>query len=304
MPELASKGAVLITGAAGGIGTATAKTLAEHGYRVYAGVRGGAGAPVVVPEARQQAGSAGIRVIPLDVTDQESISAAVKLVSADLASTGQDGAGLHAVINNAGVIVGGPLELIPESELHRQFAVNVYGPVLVTQAFLPLLREGKGRLINISAPTARLAVPFAGGISASKAALESFSSAARVELAPWGIPVIVIEPGATDTDIFAKSATAAAVALEASRPERVVLYRVQLDAVAAATAKQRMAPVQTVVDVIVAAVETRKPRAFYTAGRDARMVGTLARLPRRTRDRLLARVLGIAALPASGTGAG
>jgi NAD(P)-dependent dehydrogenase (short-subunit alcohol dehydrogenase family) len=287
MPELASKGAVLITGAAGGIGTATAKTLAEHGYRVYAGVRGGAGAPVVVPEARQQAGSAGIRVIPLDVTDQESISAAVKLVSADLASTGQDGAGLHAVINNAGVIVGG-----------------VYGPVLVTQAFLPLLREGKGRLINISAPTARLAVPFAGGISASKAALESFSSAARVELAPWGIPVIVIEPGATDTDIFAKSATAAAVALEASRPERVVLYRVQLDAVAAATAKQRMAPVQTVVDVIVAAVETRKPRAFYTAGRDARMVGTLARLPRRTRDRLLARVLGIAALPASGTGAG
>jgi NAD(P)-dependent dehydrogenase (short-subunit alcohol dehydrogenase family) len=292
MPELASKGVVLITGAAGGIGTATAQAFADRGYRVYAGVRGGAGTLV---------NSTRMRVIPLDVTDSESVRAAVKLVSADLASTGRDGAGLQAVINNAGVIVGGPLELIPESELHRQFAVNVYGPVLVTQAFLPLLREGRGRLINISAPTARVAVPFAGAISASKAALESFSSAARVELAPWGIPVIIIEPSATDTKIFAKSAAAAEVALGAASPDRVALYQPQLGAVAAATARQRMDPAQTVTDVIIGAVEARNPRALYTAGRDARLAGVLTRLPHRTRDRLLTRALGLAKLPANAT---
>src|SRR4029079_6327499 len=124
--------------------------------------------------------------------------------------------------------------LVPAAELHRQFAVNVYGPAQVTRAFLPMLRQGGDRGINVSAPTARLAIPYAGPISASKSALESLSDAARVELAPWGIPVVIVVPGSIDTGIFAKADVAAKETLAAADPDRVALYRGRLDAVAAA----------------------------------------------------------------------
>src|ERR1700754_1536803 len=119
---------VLITGAGGGIGTATTLRLAELGYTVYAGVRSSA------PQLKKHR---GVRVVRLDVTDAESVAKA----AAEIA--GETG-GLHAVVNNAGVIVQGPLELVPPAELRRQFEVNVYGPALVVQTFLPLLREGHG----------------------------------------------------------------------------------------------------------------------------------------------------------------
>jgi NAD(P)-dependent dehydrogenase (short-subunit alcohol dehydrogenase family) len=232
-------------------------------------------------------------VVPLDVTDPDSVAAAARAVADE-----QRGAGLHAVINNAGVIVSGPLELIPPAELHRQFAVNVYGPALVTSEFLPLLRQGKGRVVNISAPTARVAIAYAGGISASKAALESLSTAARVELAPWRIPVIIVVPGAMATDIFVKSAAMAKVAFDEAPPERVALYRAQLDAVDAALARQRNAPAETAARVVVKATEARRPKLRYTAGADARLAGLLSRLPGRTRDRLITRTLGLHAVPA------
>ncbi|WP_051054077.1 SDR family NAD(P)-dependent oxidoreductase [Frankia sp. QA3] len=174
--------------------------------------------------------------------------------------------------------------------------------VLVTQAFLPMLRQGCGRLINISAPTARVAVAHAGAVSASKAALESLSAAARVELAPWDVPVVVVEPGAMDTPIFATAAAAAADALADTEPDRIALYRPQLDAVAGALARQRNAPAETAARVIVRATLARRPRPHYPAGRDARLVGVLAHLPTRTRDRLIARMLGLQGLrmPAGG----
>jgi NAD(P)-dependent dehydrogenase (short-subunit alcohol dehydrogenase family) len=274
--------AILITGASAGIGMAVTRALLERGVTVYAGVRG-----------RAPAQLAGAVPVTLDVTSADSVSAAAKQIA-----DRQGGRGLQAVINNAGLIVQGPLELLPESELHHQFDVNVYGPVRVMQAFLPQLRLGKGRIVNISAPTAMIAVPFASPISASKAALASLSDAARLELAQWGIRVVQVIPGGTATEIFAKAEQAAADVLAATDPARVALYQSALAAVATAAAKQRLDPVETAVRAVVKAALSPRPKNRYVAG-NARVFAILARLPVGARDRLLARTLGLAKLAAA-----
>lgn len=144
----------------------------------------------------------------------------------------------------------------------------------------------------------RTAVPFLGPISASKAALESLSDAARVELAQWRIPVVLVEPGAMDTPIFAKADAAARAPLAAAPPERLALYQPALAAVAMASAKQKRSPVSIAVAAIVKAVQAGKPNARYVAGRDASTLVMLLRLPAGRRDRLLASNLGLAKLDA------
>jgi NAD(P)-dependent dehydrogenase (short-subunit alcohol dehydrogenase family) len=272
--------AVFITGAAGGIGSALVDTLAERGWTVYAGVRTPSDALADRPQVRQ---------VTIDVTDPASVAAAAAEVG-----RAQGDRGLQALVNNAGVIVQGPLELVTDADLHRQFDVNVYGPVRVMRAFLPLLRAGGGRVVNVSAVTARVAMPFLGPISASKAALESLSDAARIELAAFGIPVVLVEPGAVATDILAKADQAAAAALTEVPPERLALYRPALAAVDRAVANQQPSPVRVAVSTLVEAVETARPKARYLAGRDARALAAVARLPVRVRDRLLARSMGLA----------
>jgi NAD(P)-dependent dehydrogenase (short-subunit alcohol dehydrogenase family) len=278
MPQ-ATKGNVFITGAATGIGAATAKLLAEAGYRVFAGVH---------IETGSLAGTAGVQPVAIDVTDPASVENAAKVVEEAIG-----GHGLRAVINNAGVIVQGPLELVPAEELRRQFEVNTLGPAHVIQAFLPLLRTSKGRIINISAPTARVPVPFMAPIGASKAALASFSDSLRVELGAWDIPVVVIEPGGTDTAIFAKADAASQAALGAADPARAALYSDQLAAVAKAAAKQKLGPVDAVAKTIVAAVEARKPKRRYMAGSGVAVFGVLAHLPTGVRERLIKTVFGL-----------
>jgi NAD(P)-dependent dehydrogenase (short-subunit alcohol dehydrogenase family) len=275
----AEKGSVFITGAAAGIGAATTRRLAEAGYRVFAGVHREAGSLASIP---------GVQPVAIDVTDPSSAGNAAKAV-AETAG----GSGLKAVINNAGVIVQGPLELVPPEELRRQFEVNTFGPAHVIQAFLPQLRAGNGRIINISAPTARVPVPFMAPIGGSKAALASFSDSLRVELGAWGIPVVVIEPGGTDTAIFAKADAAAQAALGAGDQARVALYSDQLAAVARAAAKQKLGPADAVAKTIVAAVEARKPKRRYMAGSGAAVFGVLAHLPAGVRERLIKTVFGL-----------
>jgi NAD(P)-dependent dehydrogenase (short-subunit alcohol dehydrogenase family) len=271
--------AVFVTGAAGGIGTATARALSERGYRVYAGVRA---------EAPHLRDLAGVEQVRIDVTDPGSVAAAAEEVARL-----RNGEGLAGVVNNAGVIVQGPLELVPADELRRQFAVNVFGPAEVTRAFAPLLRAGGGRLINISAPTARLAMPFAGPISASKAALDALSDAVRVELAGQGVTVITVVPGSVETEIFAKANAAAQTALAAADPARLALYRRQIEAVDGAVARMRGAGPDRVAHTIVRALEASRPRARYAAGSDVRSALILARLPLRLRDRVVVRMLGL-----------
>jgi NAD(P)-dependent dehydrogenase (short-subunit alcohol dehydrogenase family) len=276
----AARGSVFITGAATGIGAATTRRLAEAGYRVFAGVHQEAGALARIP---------GVQPVAIDVTDPSSVEDAAKVVDE---ATGGDG--LRAVINNAGVIVQGPLELVPAGELRRQFEVNTLGPAHVIQAFLPLLRTGNGRIINISAPTARVPVPFMAPIGGSKAALASFSDSLRLELGAWGIPVTVIEPGGTDTAIFRKAEAAAQAALGATDPAKAALYSDQLAAVARAAAKQKLGPADAVAKTIVAAVEAGKPKRRYAAGSGTAIFGVLAHAPASLRERLIKTVFGLA----------
>jgi NAD(P)-dependent dehydrogenase (short-subunit alcohol dehydrogenase family) len=276
--------AVLLTGAAGGVGRALTGALVGRGYLVYAAARR-SDDPRLVDDP-------WVRPVALDVTDPDSVARAAAEVGA-----AQEGRGLHGVVNNAGTIVQGPVELVAPADLRAQFDVNVVGPTTVLGAFLPLLRTGRGRVVNISAATARVAVPMMGPISASKAALESLSDALRVELAPWGITVSVIEPGAMDTAIFAKAAAQADGALAAVPAERRALYGPSLAAVAEANASATLRPADTIVGPVLAALSARRPKARYVSGSDARALIMLAHLPVRTRDRLLARTLGLHHLP-------
>ena len=171
--------------------------------------------------------------------------------------------------------------------------MNTLGPAHAVRAFLPLLRAGGGRVINISAPTARVPMPYLAALSGSKAALSAMSAALRLELADWNIPVIVVEPGATDTRIFAKAEAAAKMSLSTADPGRLALYERQLAAVATASARQRTAPVDSVAKTIAAAVRAPKPRRHYTAGVEARMAGLLAGLPAGVKERLITRLLGL-----------
>lgn len=274
--------AVLVTGAARGGGLRTCRALAERGFLVYAGVRGTAGEVAGVP---------GVHVVRLDVADGASVRAAVDAVRADGTTE------LYGLVNNAGIIVQGPLELVPDEELRRQFEVNVFGPARVTREFLPLLRAGRGRLVNVTAPTARLPAPFLGALSASKMSLQGLSDAWRAELAHWGIRVVIVEPGAMRTEIFATAAASAAKTLAEQPAEQVALYRAQLDALDAATAKMKLHSPDHLVGAVVKALTERRPQARYTVGPDTRLLGLLARLPLRTRDRLVLRVLGLSKVP-------
>jgi retinol dehydrogenase 12 len=155
-------------------------------------------------------------------------------------------------------------------------SASAVGPAFLFVTFLPLLRTGKGRIINISAPTARVPVPFMAPIGGSKAALASFSDSLRLELGTWGIPVTVIEPGGTDTAIFQKAETATQAALGAADPAKVALYSDQLAAVAKAAAKLKLGPADAVAKTIVAAVEARKlAGADYAATQIGNAVGHL-----------------------------
>ena len=274
------KGNVFITGAAAGIGAATVRTLANAGYRVFAGIHRDPGS---------LSGLANVQPVPIDVADPASVAAAAATVSD---AVGEEG--LRAIVNNAGVIVQGPLELVPPDELRRQFEINTFGPSYVVQAFLPMLRAGRGRVINISAPTARVPVPFMGPIGASKAALASLSDALRVELASWNIPVVLVEPAGTATAIFEKAGEAAMNALATADPARVALYEPHLAAVSKAAANQKLQPVDPVARVIVKAISTGRPQRHYTAGGEARIAGFASHLPSGLRDRLVAGALGVA----------
>jgi NAD(P)-dependent dehydrogenase (short-subunit alcohol dehydrogenase family) len=165
--------------------------LSARGFRVFAGVRQAADADRFEEEDLEQ-----LRPIMLDVTDPAMIESAAEEVAG---ATG--GRGIFGLVNNAGVAVFGPVEQTSMTAVDQQLRVNLVGAIAVTQRFLPQLREGKGRIVNISSVNGKLSIPFSGVYSASKFALEAISDALRVELEPWGIGVSVVEPGAVSTEI-------------------------------------------------------------------------------------------------------
>lgn len=285
----AQKGAVLITGAAGGIGVTTVRRLNAAGFHVFAGVRKYADG-----ETLQRDISAQITPVLLDITDPTSIASAAETVTQAVGS-----AGLAGLVNNAGLIVEGPIELVPIEEARKQFEVNVLGQIAVTQAFLPLLRQGHGRIVNIGAVSGKIALPFAGVLSASKAALESLTDALRVELRPWGIPVSLVEPTGMQTRIFDKSSAAAQQARQQLPAHKLQLYASAIAAVDKYLAGQHLDPPDVVAAAILHALTAGNPKTRYPIGQGARMVITLGQLPDRLRDGLLQRLLGLSQKVAS-----
>lgn len=268
---------VVITGASSGIGAACALHLDRRGLRVFAGVRNQADG-----DALRAKSSSRLVSVRLDVTDGTSISAATDEIRALVREEG-----LAGLVNNAGIAVGGPLEALPLTELRRQFEVNVIGPVAVTQAFLPLLRQGRGRIVNMGSIAGRVPLPFVGPYSMSKAALAAMTTALRLELDAWGIDVSVIEPGAIATPIWQKSTAAADALFPENRQGG--LYDEHLAGVrrAFAEAEQHAISADAVARAVAHALTARRPRTHYLVGADARMRAVLnLLLPQRAQDAL------------------
>lgn len=271
---------VVITGASSGIGEACALRLDRMGFRVFAGVRREADG-----EALWRKASSG-RLVPvmLDVTDVMSIAAAAKVVAAAVGE-----GGLAGLINNAGIVVAGPLEYLPVEELRQQLEVNVIGQVAVTQAFLPLLRQGKGRIVNIGSISGRVALPLMGPYCASKFALEALTAALRMELQPWGVHVAIIEPASIATPIWKKALSEADRVTGQYPQEAQDLYGpiIAAQRKRAQEASESGLPTSAVVRQVVHALTADKPKARYIVGNTAR-VGELIRfLPDRLRERLI-----------------
>jgi NAD(P)-dependent dehydrogenase (short-subunit alcohol dehydrogenase family) len=266
---------VLVTGASSGIGEATARRLARGGWRVLAGVRR--------DEDARRVREAGTTPLHLDVTEAESIAAAAETV----------GERLDGLVNNAGIALAAPLEFVPLDELRRQLEVNVVGQVAVTQAVLPALRRARGRIVNVGSIAGRSALPFLGPYAASKFALEAISDALRVELRPWGIEVVVVQPASIATPIWRRSAARADELADRLPRELTELYGEAIALVrrAAAATDERAEPPERVAAVIERALTATRPRTRYLVGKDAKRRARLERLPDRVRDRVLLRAL-------------
>lgn len=272
---------VLVTGAGRGIGRATALRLAAAGWDVIAGVRAVSDGDALVQDAPER-----VTAVPLDITDEGQLSA----LDAALPPA------LDAVVNNAGVVVGGPVEAVPLSELRRQLEVNVVGQVAVAQAVLPRLRRSRGRLVFVSSVSGRVATPMTGAYNASKFALEGMVDALRMELAPWGVRVSLIEPAQTDTDLWrgADDELASTVA-QLSREHRDLYAKHIAGFRKTIPRSQRMAaPVDGVAATIERALTDRRPRARYVVGNGARAQVLLAQMtPTALRDVVLRAASGV-----------
>jgi NAD(P)-dependent dehydrogenase (short-subunit alcohol dehydrogenase family) len=272
-------GAVLVTGASTGIGEATVRALAGRANRVYAGVR--------KAEDADRLRADRITPVILDVTDQDQIDAAVRLITEEVGDRG-----LGGVVNNAGVALGGPLEYLPLDEWRTQLEVNVIGQVAVTRAVLPLIRAGRGRIVFIGSIGGRVGTPLMGPYAASKFAVEGLAESLRHELAPWGIAVSVIEPGAIKTAIWDKG-RATADRLEQELPEEArerYAGAMQEARDGIEQNDRRGIGPEKVAEAVEHALFHPRPRHRYLVGTDAKGAAFLSRfLPDRAKHRFVGR---------------
>jgi NAD(P)-dependent dehydrogenase (short-subunit alcohol dehydrogenase family) len=276
----APKKTIVITGASTGIGEACARRFAMLGHRVYAGVRREEDGVRL-----SDGGNGNLVPLMLDVESESALQAAVDTVAR---AAGDEG--VFALINNAGVAISGPMECVPLAEVRRQFDINVFGALAVTQAFLPMLRRAAGRIVMMSSISGRITGPFLGPYSASKFALEAISDALRLELRPWGISVSIIEPGPIATPIWDKSTQTARRLREAMPPACRELYNRNLDKLESAVenAARSAIPCSAVVASVEHALFSQRPKTRYLIGRQTRMAALLTRfMPDRLRDRLI-----------------
>jgi NAD(P)-dependent dehydrogenase (short-subunit alcohol dehydrogenase family) len=268
------RGLVIVTGASSGIGEAIALHLREGGFSVLAGVRR--------DEDAERMRTRGLTPIRLDVTDPEQLAAA-------RAEVGDRP--LAGLVNNAGILRGGPLEFVHLDDLREQLEVNVIGQVAVTQAFIGGLRAGRGRIVNIGSISGRLASPMVGPYVAAKFALEGLTDTLRRELVLQGIDVIMIEPGGVKTPLLGRASQWVEQLYRDSPPKLAQRYGAMLTVMLEQTKKidrQTGIDASAVAEVVGKALTVRRPRTRYLVGRDAIIQATMAKLlPDRVVDRIL-----------------
>ena len=277
---------VLITGASTGIGHASAARMATAGFTVFAGVRKQADA-----ERLEREGGGRIVPVLLDVNDDASIHTAVELIRAHVGARG-----LNGLVNNAGIGSSAPIECIPAALLRTQFEVNVFGQVAVIQAFLPLIRTARGRLVNMGSVGSHITIPFGGALCASKAAFAAINDALRLELHPFGIQVSMIEPGAIATPAVDKTLGDVEGTVRQLGPEGAARYGDMLREFMrrAYQREKKGSPPAVVAEAVHHALTAERPHARYAVGKEARILSTLPHfLSDGLLDRLRYRLFGI-----------
>jgi NAD(P)-dependent dehydrogenase (short-subunit alcohol dehydrogenase family) len=262
---------VLVTGAGRGIGRAIAVRLARSGWRVYGGVRTDVAAKELSTE------SDSITPVELDVTVPQHLAA----LDRELPE------GLDALVNNAGIAVAGPLETLSRSDMHHQFDVNLIGPLALTRAMLPRLRQARGRVVFISSINGRVSFPFTGIYNASKYAIEAVADCLRVELRPFGVQVGLVEPGVIDTDPWHEMDQRMDDLEAGLDPEHRALYAPHFAGERRLLGKisKNAKPPERVAAVVERQLTRRRMRPRVLAGGDARSILVMkAMLPARALD--------------------
>jgi len=284
-PVLPEGRAVLVTGASSGLGQDCALHLAGLGFRVFAGVRrpeDGERLAAEVPSGR-------LRPLRIDVTDGDSIKAAAEAVADEVGDEG-----LWGLVNNAGICVCAPLEVVSPELLREQLETSVVGQVAVTQALLPLLRLQGGRIVNVTSGLGSVAIPFLGAYAAGQFAKEAVSDAFRRELAPSGVTVSVVQPGAIMTPIWAKVAQGGSRAIEAAPGPVAELYRSAFTKFLVTNEETARSSRTTPADFTAAvtdALTAPRPRIRHPVGRDVSRGRVLVRLlPRGALDRAFSKI--------------
>ena len=275
---------ILITGATAGLGRHAALHLAKKGHRVIAT---GRRADALAKLEKDAAGTA-LSTLVLDVNDAASIDAAVAEVDRRTA-----GEGLDVLVNNAGYGQMGPLELVSDDELRRQFDTNVFGLMAVTRAFLPKMRErGHGRILNVSSIGGHVTFPFGGAYHASKYAVEALSDALRKELRIFGIDVVLIEPGPIQSEFADRALGTLARQVDVDSPYAPMLARAE--EIKTKTDKMSAGP-EVVSRAIERAIVSRRPRTRYMIPFSARLMVTMLvrMIPTRLADWLMLRMMGM-----------
>ncbi|HUK94229.1 MAG TPA: SDR family NAD(P)-dependent oxidoreductase [Gaiellaceae bacterium] len=277
------RGPVVVTGTSTGIGEATAIRLAEAGFQVFAGVRREADGAALRKKAE-------VTPVIVDITDESSVSGAAETIAKAVGDRG-----LAGLVNNAGVAIPAPIEFQPLADFRRQLEVNLIGHVAVIQAFLPLIRRGGGRIVNIGSVGGLLVLPLNGAYSASKFGLEALSDALRLELRQWGIHVSHVDVGPVHSAIFGKTYAQLDGLEKTIGEDGYRLYEAQAAGVRSATEKAEASadPPTVIAKAVFKALTSDKPKTRYLAGHGVKGIAAAAKLPDRAKDRAVAKEMGL-----------
>lgn len=270
------KQAVLITGASTGIGYATAIYLDKAGYKVYASVRKEGDKQKLISAA-----SSNLTPVMMDVCDEEAVNKAYQQIKTETEGY------TFSLVNNAGVSLNGPLEILPFSDIKMLLNVNVCGLLSVTKTFLPIIRNSKGRIVNISSGHGLLAIPDKSVYAASKFAVQAISDSLRVELKPFGVKVSNIVVGKINTNVLDKILDDRKKMIEQAEPETAKLYSTQMEYFDREVKNLPGIEAVEVAKVIADSIGNAKPKAQYLVGPGAKKMKMLARFPRAMRDNML-----------------